>query len=345
MNSSSPQHPGTAQADKVSLVGRRREEEASASGDAAARRAINSLSVTSSIISALIQHPGPGGDHESLVNAARTMLRNSDEVTQRLLVDLKMEGLGWAKYRTLKMVTAAVAEAWITSAKDGGTASADVTSLLPVWREIASHSLPELVFDEPAESTRVAIQCALLDAMEPVMRAISIFDMFRDPKQSALHARDKITAFAQVALDQLVDQHASTRSRHQLLQSLLRNAGTIYASAWRRHADDTVGDLMAMEPSQQKLTLEMNPEGLPLVAIDEAFSESFAKLVDMVHFLSSPKTSPKAEAREALTPSSEDLHPKGAMPAPVQAVASVVPESHAAALSTASVADPLAASL
>ena len=288
----SPVHHG-AEKRPVSMVALKQNNE---KADAASRRALNALSVTSDIVSALIRNPGTQGEHESLVNAARTMLRSADSTTQQLVAKLGLGGIDWAKYRLMKIVTSAVALQWSKTASDGNDTqpSADVSALLPVWLEIATHDLPLLIHDEPADNNRVALQIALLDAMTPVMREIDVFDMFHLPEVAALEARDLITAYAQTAVNTLVEPEVSQRSRNQLLQSLLRKAGDIYASVWRRHAEDVVENLKSMTPTQQKLVLEMNPEGLPLAPIQEAFAESYNRAIDMLLYLSVPK--PAAQA-------------------------------------------------
>lgn len=301
---------------KVSISTLKKQDEKVLEGDAAARRSLNALSITSDFVSALIQHPGAHGDHESMVVAARAMILSADHTTQQLVDDIGLKKIPWAKYRIMKMVSGAVADRWAASSRlsSDHEASADVSHLLPVWLEIARHDLPDLTFDEPADSNRVALQVALLDAMQPVMQQISIFDMFHDPLKAAMHVRDLITSMAQSSVDELVGKDASQRSRNQLLQSLLRNAGTIYAAAWRRHAEDTVEDLKQMTKDQQTLILEMNADGLPLKTIDDSFIDSYTKLVEMAQYLSGPKPPLEAEitpasvsAAEYFGPDTEDI--------------------------------------
>lgn len=284
----------------VSLAGLRQQNDKVSQADAGSRRSLNALSITSDIVAALIRNPGPRGDHDSMVNAARAMLRSADQTTQQLVLDMGLKSIGWAKYRIMKMVTSAVATRWGMTSDDGKDVktNADVSDLLPVWREIAKHDFPDLVHDEPADNNRVALQVSLLDAMAPVMREIAVFDMFHPPETAAIHARDVITAYAQASMEALIEPEISQRSRNQLLQSLLRNAGEIYASTWRRHAEDTVDSLKAMTKTQQTMALEMNPDGLPLTSVDAAFADSYSRLVEMVHYLSGPKPEVQAALKE-----------------------------------------------
>lgn len=317
MSTSSSNSGASSEKTRVSLSALRTEDTKVFEGDAAARRSLNALSITSDLVSALIHHPGALGDHDSMVSAARSMLSSADQTTQQLVQDIGLGRIPWAKYRIMKMVSSAVAARWTASARQSvdQEASADVSDLLPVWREIALNNLPELTFDDPADSNRVALQVALLDAMQPVMEQISIFDMFHDPIKAATRVRDLITSMAQSSVDDLVGKDTSARSRNQLLQSLLRNAGTIYAAAWRRHAEDTVESLKGMSKDQQTLILELNADGLPLKTIDDSFIDSYTKLVEMAQYLSSPKPSaeveaPSVSANEYFGPETDDYSPE-----------------------------------
>lgn len=290
-------------------------------GDASARRSLNALSVTSDLVIALIEHPGAKGSAESVVEAARSMVMSANDRTRELVEDLGLGEIGWARYRVMKMVSSAVSERWKTSAKANNEPSADVTDLMPVWKELAKHDLPTLTFDDPADQSRVALQVALLDAMEPVLKEISIFDMFRDPKEAALSARNLMTSTVKEALYGLGGQSMSARSRNQLMQSLLRNAGTIYAAAWRQHASDTVQDLQSMDTVRQRALVEMHQEvgGFPIKPIEDAFSASFMKLVEMVEYLADPKAvaahqnvATVQHQQPAAKPSNDELPPSDA---------------------------------
>lgn len=275
-------------ASQPSLSELTREFRAKEEGDAAARRALNALAVTSSMVSALIEHPGPDSDHQSMVSAARTMLRCADESKEALMDSLCLQSIPWAPYRLMRLVSSAVAERWSTSARLGQP-SADVSSFLPVWQEVAQHALPEMIIEPPAAEASAALRIAMLDAMQPVMEEISIFDMLHSDKFAATHARDVILMGAHRALATLAAEPMSDRSKSMLMQTLLRNGGRIYASAWRRHAQDTIERLQGMPKQAQLSLLEANPSGLPLAPIDESFEGSFVKLVEMVQYLAAPR--------------------------------------------------------
>lgn len=272
----------------VSLAEITRQNRQKEEGDAAARRALNALAVTSHLVSALIEHPGALSNHDSMVKAAREMIKSGDATSQAIVEELGLGGISWAPYRIMRMVSEAVASRWAASARNGAP-TADVSDLLPVWREISSCTLPELSYEAPAGEPAAALRIALLDAMQPVMQEISIFDMLHDPKEAAAHARDHILVTAQRALAAFAAEPMSDRSKSMLMQTLLRNGGAIYASAWRRHAEDTIDDLQRMDKGQQTAIIEANRGGLPLEPIDEAFEGSFIKLVEMVQYLSAPK--------------------------------------------------------
>src|SRR5262245_43890710 len=99
-------------------------------GDAAARRALNSLAVTSALVNALIEHPGPDSEHAAMVRAAQMMLKAADGATQTLIQDLQLQNVSWAQYRVMRMVSSAVAVRWGATAR-AGEPRADVSDLLP----------------------------------------------------------------------------------------------------------------------------------------------------------------------------------------------------------------------
>lgn len=272
----------------VSLSDAAREQAARLEGDAATRRALNALAVTSNLVSALIQHPGPNSTHASMVQAAREMLGSAHQTSQELVEKLQLGTLDGAPYRVMRLVSSAVADRWSATSREGAP-KADVSDFMPVWVMLAQEDLPKMVIDKPATEPAAALRIAMLDAMQPVMHAISVFDMLHDLKEAAAHARDTMLVAAQGALAQLSADPMSDSSKSMLMQSLLRNAGAIYASAWRRHSEDTVDELQGMEKAEQAAILEKYPTGLPLEPIDEGFQSSFVKLVEMVQYLAAPK--------------------------------------------------------
>lgn len=271
----------------VSVGALRKDDEKVLQGDASTRRSLNALAVSSSLMNALIRSPGPGAPHGAMVKGTQEMMTSANATTEELVAALRLGNVPWARYRILRMVAAAVAEQWTVSALDGqsGSPSADVRHLIPAWLEIAKHDAPEPVYEDAADNSRVALQVALLDAMEPVVREIGIFDMLHSEQEAAVHAKDVISSAVQASMANLLDAAASNRSRNQLLQALLRNAGTIYASAWRHHAQDVVDQLRQMDKAGQQMVAEMHPEGLPLEEVDEAFAGTYSRLVEMVQFL------------------------------------------------------------
>lgn len=272
-----------------------RRDEIARQSEHMARKSLNALSVTSSIVNALVQHPGPGSDHTFMVSAAKAMLEQADGMSQQLLTHLGLDAIPWAKYRLMRMTTEAVAGRWIATAKVKGSEAApdpNIATFLPVWLEMARHELPTFQFDEPPDDERVMMQICVLDAMQPVLQEIAAFDMFHNHAKAAMHAKQQILEAANQAMAELLPADASRRAHAQLLQGLLRNAGTAYASNWRRCAGDLVEELLLLSVSDQERAVAQHPDGWPLVKIDEGFREIFAKLTDMVAFLAQPGSVP-----------------------------------------------------
>ena len=256
--------------------------------DAAARRALNALSVTTNMVSALISNPGSGADIQETVLSAKEMLNQADRVTHLLADELKVKSISWAPYRLMKIASSAVAERWKTSSK-AGKPTASVVDFIPVWTEVARYQLPEMVLQNPAEDHNIALRISLLEAMQPIMNVINIFDMFHDPMHAVKHARDMILVTAQRSMLSFNKEQMTDSSKSLLLQSLLRNAGNIYANCWQKESEDLIDRLQKMTPVEQTAVIERYSNRAPLSRVDESFEQSFIKLIEMVQFLSVSK--------------------------------------------------------
>lgn len=307
-----PQRTAGRSSAAVSLADITREHQARQDGDAAARRALNALSVTSELVSALIVHPGTDKEHGALVQSVREMISSAHGTVQQLEQSLGLSVFPWARHRLMRLMAQAVADRWQATARQG-KASADISDLVPMWMEVARHDLPAIVYEDPAPEPAAALRIAMLDAMHPVMTEIALFDFFHDPQEAAAHARDTILVTARRALAMVTTDPMSDRSRSLMMQALLRTAGKNYASAWRRAAEDTVERMQTMEPAQQAALIQQHPGGLPLDAIDESFRNSFLNLAEMVQYLATPK----APAMETVERPSEYERDDDGMTAPL----------------------------
>ena len=149
--------------------------------------------------------------------------------------------------------------------------------------------------------------------MQPVMAEISIFDMFHDPSKAALHARSQILLAVNESLAELMPDRSSKLAVKLLQHALLRNAGAVYASSWRKEAGDVIDFLMPMSETQRTQELAKHPGGAwSLKEIDEGFRIAFAKLTEMVSYLATPMQDPVAEVAA----------PNGAERAPLAATTS-----------------------
>lgn len=270
--------------------------------DADVRRQLNALAVTSHFVTALIRHPGPMGKHEEVVLSAKSMMKSAQDVTASLLTTLGMSNVPWAKFKIMRMVSEAVASRWRASSKEGH-ATAQVADMMPVWHALANMDAPPEVFDAPADDEGTARQIAVLDAMGPVLREIEVFDMFHNPTEAAIYARDRILAATDSAVGAMIGEGAGDHSRRMLNGALMRNGGTLYASAWRRNAEDLLDYLRTLAPQEQNEIVSAHPNGFSLDKVDASFHDAFSKLTDMVQYLA-PTRVPKNENENNAT--SED---------------------------------------
>jgi hypothetical protein len=270
--------------------------------DQSARRSVNALDVSSSLVSALIRNPGPAGSRQAVVLAAKMMLRSADEATHKLLEALDLQSVPWAQYRVMKAVTQAVSDTW-RSTSDADKASADVSALLPVWEAICRGlDIPDPRPDSADE--RVLLQVSLLDAMQPVVREIASFPLFHDERRAATHARNRMLSAARSASRTLQGGRPIGSGQDHLMAALLRNAGTIYASSWRKQAENVKRVLAEMSPEHQSEMASRYPEGFPLEVVDKGFAESFQKLTELAQVLAPPVRRGRGDAgtREAEDP-------------------------------------------
>lgn len=273
-----------------------KKDEPARQSEALARRSLNALAVTSSIVNALVKHPGPSGDHDEMVNAAKSMLGQADEMATRLMSRLDLESVPWARYRLMRMTTEAVSNRWISTSQSGQAPNADISPFMTVWREMSKHDLPTFQFENPSEDERVMMQISLLDAMQPVLQEITAFDLFHDPVRAAMHARDQIVKAANESVAEILPDNTSRLAHSQLLQSLLRNAGSVYAANWRRFSQDVIDFLEPLSVQRQEQEVASRPDGWPLNEVDAGFLSTYEKLTDMVAFLAHP---PQALANES----------------------------------------------
>lgn len=281
-------------------------DQAALEAEALSRRALNALTMTSSIVNALIESPGPTGDGETLVKAARAMLGSADETANRLGSELGLGNINWSRFRLMRLATEAVSARWTTSARMEGEPSADVSMFIPVWHEMAKQELPSIQYDDPAEDDRVALQIAILEAMMPVMQEIAIFDMFRDPLKSAIHAREQMLEAVNQSMAELMPQPDSKMAFKMLQHALLRNAGTVYASSWRKESEAVLKMLDKLTPREQLEEPEKHPGGWPIEPVDEGFQISFAKLTEMVSYLAAPMKEPASEPAQPQAQAARD---------------------------------------
>jgi hypothetical protein len=240
--------------------------------------------MASSLVSALIRHPGPNDRHENIVGAAREMLKSSDENTQRLLSILGLTDVPWAQFRVMKAVTQAVADKWRASA-DANRPSADVADLMPVWELLMQRPCPEKVLDDEPRDVRLAVQLALLEAMHPVIREIAVWSLEHDPTTAAVNARDRILDASVRSARSLLGADPSPDAHRMMTSALVRYGGTLYAAAWRKYAEKLASNIKGLPPERQKALMSQHVNGFPLAELDAAFTASFNKLIELVNFL------------------------------------------------------------
>jgi hypothetical protein len=265
--------------------------------DEGARRQLNALRVTSNIVSALIRFPGPASNHDQAVAAARAMVQSAQRTTSGLIDDLGIGDEPWKQFRVMQLVSEVVAANWRSTASHGAP-DASVEHMRPVWAALAEFDLPEDPGEQLVEDELIAIRIAVLEAMAPITREVGVASLFHDPGSAARHARDVILAACYDIRARLGGEQAGSSASLQLLTSLLRNAGAIYAAAWRRHGEAILTGLRGLPAEERAERIAAHPDGFPLNQIDAAFTEAFGRLADMVEHLA-PISEPTPEVGPA----------------------------------------------
>jgi hypothetical protein len=269
--------------------------------DAHVRKACNALAVVSPLVDALIDYPGPAAQPEVLVAAARNMLESATRSTNEILSTFGIEPntLPWAHHRVLRVVSSAVAASWRHSAKLG-MVSADISALLPAWLALANTDLPEVGFVDLDVDECTALRITFLEALRPVMHEVAIFNMFRDPSVALRDAAEQMLEACNKAAGPLAGELATPKARRLLVAALLRNAGELYASSWRKEAERAVETLIALSPDDQRAQVAKNPEGLPTHVIKITFLDAFDRLAETVAHLT-PRRQAAELARDGQT--------------------------------------------
>ena len=262
---------------------------ARATDDAVVRRALNAIGVTGSIMEALVDHPGLSGAPEDMVKAARTMLDASCKAAADIMniLGLAENQAPWIYHQALRAATFVVSRQWRTRTQSGQH-SADVSAYLPAWIEVMNTEIAQREFPPDAPDDEIAVKVAMLDAMSQIMPEMAIFNFFRDENENMHAACAAVFDAVMTSAQSLSPANASDESRRLLLAALIRNAGSLYAAAWRNHAREIVDELMAMDTKTQNAYIRSKLGGFPIAPVEQTFRSNFARLADMVRHIATP---------------------------------------------------------
>lgn len=258
---------------------------------ASARRACAALKVTSSIVNALVVHPGADADDAALFLATTELMDRAARLTDAALALLQLnpETRNISGYKNLLRQQAAdvVSAQWRMAHATGTTelTAEQVTSLYSrvlkapfVEGDGQTVPYPEDVDDVTAK------RVSLLAVTPEIFQAVNSFDYFSpDPEALVEKGVREVVRAADANLPRLVQAGASKDTVTMVCQSLIGKLGNLYASAYRAAARRDVARLRAMdEDERMQHIVAHRANGLPTDHIDSAFAKFAARMVQMV---------------------------------------------------------------
>jgi hypothetical protein len=261
-------------------------------GHWAARKACAALRVTSSIINAVVVHPGADCDDAQLREATNELMQRSAVLTDAAvgLLQLSPDSRGYAGHKNLLRQQAAelVAAQWRMANATGKEPL--TTEQITTMYQVVLDSRPiegagEIGSPYPEGMDAVtAKRVSLLAATPEIYDAVNSFDyFFADEKDLLQKGVSDVLSATDRGLDQLLGSQANEATRTMVTQALIgKNAG-LYAANYRAMARRDVLRLQKMEPvARTRHIYEHRATGLPVEHISSSFQRLSTRMVQMV---------------------------------------------------------------
>lgn len=258
---------------------------------AAARKTSSALRVSASIVAALAVSPGVDADEAALAAATAQIVDRAGQLTDvamRLAAKIA-DAAAVPGYKALfrQQAVEFASDEW-QEAHSGGREQFDAQKFIALYEKVVASKLfvgaEDLVplphSADPVMSRRIA----LMSAIPGIYKAIASFDYFV-PDDAQLVA-DGVSAVMQAAERggaQLVHESHRPDLKASVMQSLITEMASLYASNYRAQSRKAVRELSVMEDDERLRHLVVHRmTGLPTQHITHSFERLADRVVKMV---------------------------------------------------------------
>lgn len=256
-----------------------------------ARKACALLKVTSSIINALVVHPGGDSSDAALAAASTELMQRAAVLTDAAIALLKVqpEAAHYGAYKNLIRQQAAelVSSQWRMSY---ATDSPQLTTeqIVALVQSLFNGNLLEVEEDRPLLAAEMdgitAKRVALYSVLPELYAALASFDYFvPDLNMLGEKAVLAIMTAAKEGAERLVVANCHPTVENLIMTSLIEKAGTLYATNYRVIAQRDAKVLRGMsDMARSRKLYDFELTGLPTGHVDAAFMRLSKRMIAMV---------------------------------------------------------------
>jgi hypothetical protein len=272
------------------------------------RKACTALRITSSIVTALVVHPGANSPEEEIAAATAELSKRTASLTVSALEIAGMTptspGFADFKNRLLLQVAEAVGTQWRVE-HTLGVEQLTIERVAKIFAAVMrTDPLQEPPGDNAADSEIslvLAKRLSLLAVMPSIAEAVNAFDYFsptpdpliRDGMREVLRASDG-------GVQQILGEEGGEQDRTLVTQAVIERMGDLYAANYRALARKDVIALQRMEEAARNELVadhKANGRAMDTTHIHQAFHSMAERLVKMVVDAAPEVRTPTAEAQ------------------------------------------------
>lgn len=287
-----------------------------------ARKACAVLKVTSSIINAVVVHPGGEASAEELSHATNELMRRAAILTDAAVTILNIapDTRNFAGYKNLLRQQAAevVATQW-RMAHSTNKKQLSAEQLTEVFAKIIDVNPLDGDGEMPPYPDGVdavtAKRVSLMGVAPEIYQAVNSFDYFApDPHVLVQKGIKHVMQAAEMGVRRLAGVNASDPALTMVAQSIIGKAGSLYATNYRAVARRDVLKMQTQDPDERARNLYIAKNtGLSTEHIDASFHRLVGRMIDLVC-----QAVPELSNPDTLRPV-EDSVPVTGQPVPPQA--------------------------
>ena len=248
------------------------------------------LRVASSIMSAIVVHPGGECSEGEMEQASRELMARATALSEAAFGILQVRGShpDFAAYKAaIRQQAAEVVAAQWRMANATGAAPLTIEQMSAAFQCVMDldgmedAGTPDV---PPGIDGTTARRMALLGVVPEVYSAVTSFDYFHpSPPDLVEQGVREVLGAATSGLARIAAASLPEATQILLTRSLISRAGALYAANYRACARRDVLELERMDDvRRQRLLYEHRGDGLPTGHIDQAFRRLMARMVNMV---------------------------------------------------------------